>query len=120
LSFTNNFQNSITGSDIFTLLSSSFNFSGVFSNIASGARLDTFDGFGSFLVTYSGNNLILSNFVPIGSSIPAIWTDSTGNWSDGSNWDINPNFPNNGQPNSGDLYDVTLDNGGTITLDIPI
>ncbi len=120
LSFANGFQNSVTGSDTFTLLASNFNFSGVFSNIISGDRLDTADGFGSFVVTYSGNNLVLSDFVPAGSAIEAIWTGSTGNWSDGTKWNINPNFPNNGQPEVGDLYDVTLDNGGTITLNLPI
>ena len=62
-------------------------------------RLNTSDGFGSFLVTYCGNNLILSNFLAGGSVIAAIWTGANGNWSDGTNWSINPNFPNNGQPN---------------------
>ena len=120
LSFVNGFQNSVNGSDTFTVLSSSFNFSGMFSNVASGTRLETSDGFGSFLVTYSGNNVVLSNFLPAGSVIEAIWTGSSGNWNNGTNWSTNPNFPNNGQPNSGDLYDVTLDNGGTITLNLPI
>src|SRR4029077_17681150 len=37
-----------------------------------------------------------------------------------TNWESNPLYPNNGQPNSTDLYDATLANGGTINLDIPI
>ena len=98
LSFVNGFQNSVNGSDTFTVLSSSFNFSGMFSNVASGTRLDTSDGFGSFLVTYSGNNVVLSNFLPAGSVIEAIWTGSSGNWNNGTMWNIHPNFPNNGQP----------------------
>ena len=120
LSFANGFEHSVTGNDTFTVLASSFNFSGVFSNIASGDRLDTADGFGSFVVTYSGNTLILSGFLPSGAVIDAIWTDGSGNWSDGTNWNTNPNFPNNGQPGASDLYNATLANGSTITLDIPI
>lgn len=50
----------------------------------------------------------------------AIWTGAVGNWSDPTNWSINPRFPNNDQPNVGDRYSATLNNGGTITLDIPV
>ena len=92
----------------------------MFFNVASGGRLNTSDNSGSFLVNYSGNNIILSNFLASGSVIPATWTGGNGNWSTGSNWNINPNFPNNGQPGAGDRYDATLANGGTIALDIPI
>ena len=120
LSFANGFQNSITGNDSFTVLTASFDFSGVFTNVASGTRLNTSDGFGSFLVTYSGNSLILSNFLPAGSVVDAIWINGNGSWSDGTKWSSNPNFPDNGQPNSGDLYSATLANGSTITLDLPI
>ena len=35
----------------------------MFANIASGDRLNTSDGFGSFLVNYNGNSLVLSNFI---------------------------------------------------------
>ena len=104
--------------DSFTVLASTGPLSGMFANVASGGRLTT--GTGSFLVNYSGNNLVLSNFLIAGSVIPANWMGGSGNWSAGSNWDINPNFPNNGQPGGGDRYDATLANGGTITLDIPI
>ena len=117
LSFVNGFQAS--GSDVFTLMITN-GLSGSFLNIASGGRLTTSDGSGSFLVDYSQNNLVLSNFVPSGMAIAAIWTGTSGNWSDGTRWSTNPNFPNNGQPGANDLYDATLSNGATITLDLPI
>ena len=63
LSFVNGFQNLVTGSDIFTVVSASSNFTGAFSNVASGTRLLTSDGFGTFVVTYSGSNVVLSNFI---------------------------------------------------------
>ncbi|GEM_PF-3016734 len=62
LAFANGFQNSVTPADNFTLLTSTTNFSGSFSNIASGMRLETSDNVGSFVVDYSGNTLTLSNF----------------------------------------------------------
>jgi len=55
------FENSISISDTFTILSGG-NILGGFDNIASGLRLDTADGFGSFLVNYAGNDLVLSEF----------------------------------------------------------
>jgi hypothetical protein len=120
LSFANGFQNSVTGANTFTILSSTAALSGTFANIASGDRLATSDLSGSFLVTYSGNSIVLSDFhlgLPITA---AVWTGTTGNWSDPTKWTSNPNFPNNGQPAPGSVYDATLDNGGTITLNIPI
>ncbi len=63
LSFLNNFQNLVTGSDTFTVVSASSNFTGAFSNVASGTRLLTSDGFGTFVVTYTGSNVVLSNFI---------------------------------------------------------
>ena len=117
LSFVNGFQAS--GSDSFTLMSTN-GLSGSFTNIASGGRLTTTDGSGSFLVDYSGNQLVISAFVPAGMAIAANWTGTNGNWNNGGNWSINPNFPNNGQPGAADVYDVTLSNGGTITLNLPI
>ncbi len=63
LSFVRNFQNSVTNSDVFTVLSATSTFTGVFNNVASGTRLLTSDGFGSFVVTYTGSNVVLSNFL---------------------------------------------------------
>ena len=104
--------------DSFTVLASTGPLSGMFANVTSGGRVTA--GSGSFLVNYSGNNIVLSNFLTAGAVIPATWTGGNGNWSNGSNWNINPNFPNNGQPTGSDRYDATLANGSTITLDIPI
>jgi hypothetical protein len=49
--------------DIFTIITTQQNLQGAFSNVASGARLNTEGGGGSFIVSYSGmNNVTLSNF----------------------------------------------------------
>ena len=71
LSFVNGFQNAVSGSNSFTLMNSSSAFIGSFTNIASGDRLNTSDGAGSFLVTYNGTNLVLSNFLPGGRDYPS-------------------------------------------------
>jgi len=63
LSFLNGFQATITSNDVFTILTADDSLLGAFDNVASGSRLETWDGHGSFLVTYNdGNNLVLSNF----------------------------------------------------------
>jgi hypothetical protein len=93
----------------------------MFANVASGSRLTTSDSSGSFLVTYTGTNLVLSDFMVAGSGLTsATWTGSDGNWSDATKWDSNPLYPNNGQPSPTSLYDATLANGSTITLDLPV
>jgi cell division septation protein DedD len=58
------FINSFTAaaSDTFTIVTTQAALSGAFTNVASGQRLNTADGVGSFIVTYSGNNIVLSNF----------------------------------------------------------
>lgn len=57
----NNFTPAST--DTFTILTTPTTLQGAFTNVASGARLVTADGHGSFLVTYSSqNNVVLSNF----------------------------------------------------------
>lgn len=61
-----NFQNSISPSDTFAILDSDLVINGAFDNVASGQRLATSDGLGSFLVTYAGlTDVILSNFQPV-------------------------------------------------------
>ncbi len=57
------FQSQVQPSDTFTILAAQ-SIAGHFTNVASGARLDTADGSGSFIVTYSGQQIILSNFLP--------------------------------------------------------
>ncbi len=117
LSFANGFQNSVTGSNTFTLLTTSGAFSGVFANIASGVRLNTSDGFGSFLVTYGGGTLTLSGYISNGVQ-PGTWIGTTGNWSVAANWTsgLVPNDP---------ALDVSIDGGRTgtnsnVTLDISV
>ena len=62
LSFINNFDISITSANTFQILISDQTLSGTFSNVASGGRLLTTDGLGSFIVSYNGSSVILSNF----------------------------------------------------------
>ncbi len=116
LSFANGFQNSVNGSNSFTVLTASSALSGVFTNVASGSRLNTSDGFGSFVVTYSGSNVVLSNYLATG--LAGLWQGGAGNWSD-PNWNLGANFPNNGQPNTTDRYNATI-NSGTVTLNLPV
>ena len=71
LTFASGFQNSITAADTFTILVSNQGLAGAFDNIASGARLATTDGFGSFVVNYGAGspsgaqNVVLNNFLPV-------------------------------------------------------
>jgi hypothetical protein len=52
-----------SNTDVFTVIATQQTLQGAFSNVASGARLNTVGGGGSFIVSYSGmNNVILSNF----------------------------------------------------------
>jgi hypothetical protein len=48
--------------DSFTVLTAGSPITGAFTNVASGSRIQTSDGHGSFIATYSDNHLILSNF----------------------------------------------------------
>jgi hypothetical protein len=59
----------------FTLLTSNQSITGSFGNVASGTRLTTTDVRGSFLVTYSGNSVVLSNFIATPRSGYATWLD---------------------------------------------
>jgi hypothetical protein len=51
-------------SDTFTIISTQSMLAGAFTNVANGARLNTSDASGSFVVNYSGNNVVLANFGP--------------------------------------------------------
>ena len=113
LSFANGFEISITNGNTFTLMTTT-GFTGAFANVASGGRLSSSDGFGSFLVTYSGTTLTLSNFIS-GSANIATWLGGTGVWSSAVRWSSNPLVPNNG--NGGFVY-VAILNGGNLTQDI--
>jgi len=62
--FANGFEKTVTSANTFTILTSNQNLTGAFDNVASGTRLTTADGLGSFLVTYSGQSVVLSGFIP--------------------------------------------------------
>jgi hypothetical protein len=63
-------------SDTFTILTTQTMLAGAFSNVASGGRLTTADGNSSFVVTYSGNNVVLSQF---GNADPNTYGNSDAN-----------------------------------------
>ncbi|MEO5717413.1 MAG: hypothetical protein ABIR29_02450, partial [Chthoniobacterales bacterium] len=65
VSFVNPFQ--AGNNDNFTVLSST-SLSGAFTNVASGSRLAATDNSGTFLVTYNGTTVILSDFQPLGET----------------------------------------------------
>ena len=65
VSFVNSFK--AGNEDNFTVLSATA-LSGSFTNVASGTRLATTDSSGTFLVTYDGTTVTLSNFQPIGEA----------------------------------------------------
>ena len=71
LAFLNGFQSTVQPADTFTVLNAA-SLSGAFANAASGARLTTTDGLGSFLVNYSGLAVTLSSFQPVPE--PSTWT----------------------------------------------
>jgi hypothetical protein len=68
LTFLADFDDSVTGGDVFTILTSTGGLSGVFSNVESGGRLMTADGLGSFAVhfgagsAFNPNALTLSDY----------------------------------------------------------
>ncbi len=63
VTFINGYQNSIGNGQTFAILVSDQAIDGAFSNVANGGRLATSDGHGSFLVTYSGSQVLLSQFL---------------------------------------------------------
>ena len=73
LTLQNNFRVSALPTDTFTLLTAGSPLTGTFSNIASGSRLLTTDGSSSFLVSYTGNSLVASNFQVVPIPEPSTW-----------------------------------------------
>ncbi len=108
LSFANGFQNSVTGANTFTLMTTTGTLTGAFANVVSGGTL-VVGTFGTFVVTYGGGTLTLSGFVPSSGAVAALWDGSNNNWSSATHWSSNPAFPNGN-------FNVTV-NGGTIGLD---
>jgi hypothetical protein len=69
LTFVNGFGGSVTGNDNFTLMNSNAALTGAFANVASGTRLTTSDGSGSFVVNYNGNALAIGGFAPTPAAV---------------------------------------------------
>ena len=94
VSFVNSFQ--AGNKDNFTVLSSTA-LSGAFTNVASGTRLATTDSSGTFLVTYNGTTVVLSDFQSgtpaVPSSKPAESADAVvGPRVAGSGWKAKPKY----------------------------
>ncbi len=109
--FAKNFENSITNSDAFTILTSSGGFSGSFHNAADGSRVDTADYLGTFAVDATINSVTLRNFVP-----STRWLGGNGNWTDGTKWLSNPLYPNDTDSTH---YSVLI-RDGSVNLDTNI
>jgi hypothetical protein len=77
LSFANDFQTQLLGSETFTLLTAADPITGNFSDVVNGARLETADGLGSFIVNYGpsspygADSVVLSQ--PQGIPEPSTW-----------------------------------------------
>ena len=67
LSFINSFENRALSSDVF-ILAEAGSISGSFANAASGSRLSTVDGFGSFLVSYGQGSAFNADAVVLSES----------------------------------------------------
>jgi hypothetical protein len=78
LSFANGFEDQVLGSETFTLIAATDPIIGDFTDVANGARLETADGLGSFIVNYGPsspygpNTVVLSQ--PEGVPEPNTWT----------------------------------------------
>jgi adhesin HecA-like repeat protein len=68
VTFVNGFQ--AANSNSFSVLTSTAPLAGSFANVASNGRLTTSNNNGSFLVNYSGNNIVLSDFSPSATPAP--------------------------------------------------
>jgi PKD repeat protein len=81
VSFVNGYQTSIPPGAVFTVVIAGGSLTGAFSNVASGNRLATSDGYGSFLVTYSGatKTVVLSDFI----ASPVLAADFSANTTNG-------------------------------------
>ena len=64
LSLLSGYENFLSPSTVLTIVTAN-QITGSFANIASGERLTTLDGWGSFQVDYTGGSLIVSNFIAI-------------------------------------------------------
>jgi hypothetical protein len=60
----NGFTSTPQASDTFDIITTQAPLEGAFTNVASNGRLNTTDGAGSFQVSYTGSNVVLSNYGP--------------------------------------------------------
>ena len=75
VTFANSFQAAVQPIDNFTLLSTTnlTGLSGTFAGLPNGARFTTADGYGSFLINYSGNAVTLSQFQALAVPEPSTY-----------------------------------------------
>lgn len=59
--------------DTFTIVSADYPITGSYGNAASGARVNTHNNSGSFLISYTGTNVILSDYQPNAGSTYELW-----------------------------------------------
>jgi hypothetical protein len=113
LSFANGFQNSISNSDSFTIVTAN-TLNGSFANVAPGGRLTTSDGLGSFQVDY-GPNVVLSNFLPNGRFLDFTGANSsTASGGDGRSLTFNASSITFG-PGSGEYHGASFSGGNAAT-----
>ncbi len=90
LSVLDGFENLVQSADTFAVITATQTIAGTFSNVAAGARLNTADGLGSFVVNYGAGSaydpavVVLSDFEPASTgpepailSSPALHPDAT-------------------------------------------
>jgi hypothetical protein len=65
-----------SNAQVFTVLTSTQTLAGAFGNVASGSRLTTTEGRGTFLVTYTGASVVLSDFKPTPKAAYINWLDA--------------------------------------------
>jgi len=80
LKLVNEFECDLVGTDSFTVVTSDMPITGAFTNVASGARLATADGLGTFLVSYGAgsghpDSVVISDFIanPVAAQAFAAW-----------------------------------------------
>jgi fibronectin-binding autotransporter adhesin len=118
------FEPSVTPNETFTVLYAE-GVSGSFANVASGGRLETADGQGSFLVTYEAGTGASSHYLNLSDYLPTAepWSNATGNnlWDTG----VSANFSVNSSPSvfhTGDVvtFNDSNNNGYNVTLNAAV
>lgn len=109
LSLINGFETSVMHTDSFDIVTSDNNIAGAFSNVASGGRLATSDGLGSFKVTYANQKTVtLSEFQPTLRLVSAVARETHGTMGD---FDLPLNLTGGGlaiEPRGGTTHHIVL------------